>query len=200
MQIRKSMIRLGLPWRAMMRNRAYDLTTYSFSSGDKILIDANVWLYLYPPPSNSKSTFAASYSRAFATLIQNGATPFIDPMILSEYLNRYCRLEWVANFSSRYPKYKDFRNSSDFLSMASGAATLASGMLRNCKLHPMPTDQMDLKQAISDFGSGMKDFNDAVLTDICKQQNLKLLTNDVDFQTGSIEVITSNPKLLKACP
>jgi hypothetical protein len=118
MPIRKSMIRLGLPWRAMMRNRAYDLKTYSFSFGDKILIDANVWLYLYPPPSNSKSTFAASYSRAFATLIQNGATPFIDPMILSEYLNRYCHLEWVANFSSRYHKrcrLSDWRHRGHYL-------------------------------------------------------------------------------------
>jgi predicted nucleic acid-binding protein len=64
----------------------------------------------------------------------------------------------------------------------------------------MATDQLNLQQAIADFGSGQLDFNDALLTDICIQQNLKLLTNDSDFQTGGIEIITSNPKLLTACP
>ncbi len=193
------MTRLGLHWSATMKNKAYDLKTYPFSAGEKILIDSNIWLYLYPPPSNSRNAFAANYSKGLAALIRAGAIPVIDPMILSEYLNRYCHLEWEVNFSLQYPKYKEFRNSIDFFAMASGAATLASGMLRNCKLHPLPTDHFNLKQAIIDFGSGQIDFNDAVLTDICRLQKLKQLTNDADFKTGDIEVITSNHKLLKIC-
>ncbi|WP_198935439.1 PIN domain-containing protein [Chlorobium sp. KB01] len=176
------------------------MKAYSFISSDQILIDTNIWLYLYPPPGNSSIPFAVNYSRAFASLVQNGAIPILDPMVLSEYLNRYCRIEWEAHFSKQYPKYKDFRNSSIFQPIAASAVTLAAGILRNSRLHSLPTNKLDLKQAISDFGTGQSDFNDAVLTDICRQQNLKLLTNDSDFQTGGIEVITSNPKLLKACP
>ena len=43
----------------MKKNKAHDLATYSFTCGESFLLDANVWLYLYPPPSNKgRSKFA----------------------------------------------------------------------------------------------------------------------------------------------
>ncbi len=41
--------------------------------------------------------------------------------------------------------------------------------------------------------------NDAILIDICKRRSLKLITHDGDFHSGGIEILTTNPKLLKAC-
>ena len=51
----------------------------------------------------------------------------------------------------------------------------------------------------TDFSSGNVDFNDAILIDICKKRNLKLMTNDGDFQNGGIKVLTTNPRLLREC-
>jgi len=64
----------------------------------------------------------------------------------------------------------------------------------------MPASELDLNQALADFSSGGVDFNDALLVDICKKRNIKLMTNDGDFQDGGIEVLTTNPRLLRACP
>jgi len=87
----------------MVKNKAYDLSSYSFSSQEAVLIDANIWMYLFPPPSDSNLKFAKSYSKAFSELIKAGAKPILDPLILSEYLNRYCRIEWYACYDKQYP-------------------------------------------------------------------------------------------------
>jgi predicted nucleic acid-binding protein len=183
-----------------MKNKAYDLSSYSFSSDEQVLVDTNIWLYLFPAPTDPSNRFATQYSTAFSSLISAKAQPVLDPMVLSEYLNRYIRIEWEGNYKSQYPKFKDFRNSSDFLAIASAAETFAKRILSFCQIHSIPANELDLNQALSAFSAGGEDFNDALLVDICKKRNLKLMTNDGDFQDGGIEVLTTNPRLLRACP
>jgi len=38
----------------MTKNMVNNLSFYSFKCDEPILIDANIWLYLFPPPSNPK--------------------------------------------------------------------------------------------------------------------------------------------------
>lgn len=188
-------------WRKIiMKNKAYDLSSYSFSSDEQVLVDTNVWLYLFPAPGNPPHNFTQQYSTAFANLVSAQAQPVLDPMVLSEYLNRYIRIEWEGNYRSQYPKFKDFRNSADFSTVASSAETFAKKILSFCQIHSIPASELDLNQALADFSAGGVDFNDALLVDICKKRNIKLMTNDGDFQDGGIEVLTTNPRLLRACP
>lgn len=183
-----------------MNNKAYDLASYSFASGEQILVDTNIWLYLFPAPGNPQQPFAHQYSTAFSRLVSAKAKPVLDPMVLSEYLNRYCRIEWEGNFKSQYQTFKRFRQSADFRAVVSSAHTFASKILSFCQIHSIPANELDLNQALTDFKSGQVDFNDALLVDVCKKRNMKLMTNDADFQHGGIEVLTTNPRLLKACP
>lgn len=181
-----------------MRNKAYDLRIYSFKPGDEILVDANIWLYLFPAPMNAQSPFVVNYSNGFSRMIREGAKPVLDPIVMSEYLNRYCRIEWAGQYKAVYPDFKSFRKSPDFQQVAAVAAYFARRILAMCMVHPTPISSLNIDKAIDDFESGNLDFNDAVLTDICRQRNFKLLTNDADFQAGGIEVITTNPRLLLA--
>jgi len=185
-------------WRKnIMKNKAYNLSSYSFSAGEQILVDANVWLYLFPAPSNPHQKFAKQYSTAFEKLISAQAQPILDPMVLSEYLNRYTKIEWNGNYKSQYPNYKDFRNSPDFPAVASNVKIFANKILSFCQVHSIQANELDMAQALVDFSSGNVDFNDAIFVDICKQRNLKLMTNDGDFQDSGIEILTTNPRLLK---
>jgi len=181
-----------------MKNKAFDLSAYSFSSEEQILVDTNIWLYLFPA-GNPPQKFAQQYSTAFANLVSAQAQPVLDPMVLSEYLNRYIRIEWEGSYKSTYLRFKDFRNSPDFSAVASAAETFAKKILSFCQVHSIPASELDLSMALADFSSGNVDFNDAILVDICKKRNLKLMTNDGDFQNGGIEVLTTNPRLLRAC-
>ncbi len=183
-----------------MTSKAYDFTTYAFSAGEKVLVDANVWLYLFPAPMNSQAPFAKQYSNGFGRMIKGGAQPVLDPIILSEYLNRYCRIEWSGQYRIDYSDFKRFRKSPDFKKVAQTAALFARRIVAICMVHATPVDTLDIDQAIDDFETGDVDFNDALLADICKKCGFKLLTNDADFQAGGIEVLTTHPKLLHAHP
>lgn len=182
-----------------MKNKAYDLNGYSFTSGERVLFDANIWLYLFPPPGNPSQHYATRYSKSVQDLLTAKAVPVITPIVLSEYLNRYCRIEWEGYYITSYPKFKGFRQSPDFLQIAQPAKKFAAKILSLSSVCQVDATTTCLEQALDDFSSGGIDFNDALLVDLCKKQNLKLLTNDGDFLKGGIEVLTSNPSLLKAC-
>ena len=49
------------------------------------------------------------------------------------------------------------------------------------------------------MGGTILDFNDGLLAETCRHHGWKLVTNDSDFTTGGIEVLTSHPALLRAC-
>ncbi len=183
-----------------MNNKTHDLAHYSFTKGERILLDANVWMYLFPAPGGERYKYAHQYSSAFGKLIAAKAQPMIDPIVLSEYLNRYCRIEYDAAYASKYRKYKTFRLSSDFTAIAKTAECFAMKILECCRVHSLSANSLDLRLALTQFKSGKIDFNDCLLVDICKKENLKLMTNDKDFQQMGIEILTSNPNLLKTCP
>ena len=190
----------GWTRRMRMNNKAYDLASYSFTQGEEILVDSNIWLYLFPAPGNPQRNFVRQYSSAFLRLMNAQAQPVLDPMVLSEYLNRYCRIEYDGHFKNKYSSFKQFRQSTDFIPIAISAQTFASKILNCCQTHSLPPNELDLKSVLADFASGQADFNDALFVDICKKRQLKLMTNDADFQRGGIDVLTINQKLLKACP
>lgn len=94
-----------------MKSKVYNLKDYQFEKDEKILIDTNIWLYLYPPPSNPTPKFARYYSKAYLSLLQSGAIPILDIAILGEYLNRYLKVEYDANYKDIYKTFKEFRSS-----------------------------------------------------------------------------------------
>lgn len=182
-----------------MKNKAYDLSFYNFVSGEKILFDTNIWLYLFPPPGNPKKQMASLYSTAVGKLIEAKAEPVLDPMVLSEYLNRYCRIEWEGYYRANYPEFKDFRQSPDFQQVSGAVKTFAMRILKLSTICSVTSDAQGLQKALEEFATGKIDFNDAVLIDVCKKRGLKFLTNDADIRNGGVEILTINRSLLRAC-
>src|SRR5215467_15977623 len=78
---------------AAMKNKAHHIPTYAFVKGEPLLLDANVWLYLFQAPSDPNTAPAPDYSAAFKEMLNAGSHLVMDPIILSEYLNAYCRIE-----------------------------------------------------------------------------------------------------------
>jgi predicted nucleic acid-binding protein len=165
-----------------------------------LLFDTNVWLYLYPAPAASVYRHAARYSSGLKSMLQAGAQMVVDAVVLSEYLNRYCRIEWSANHRAMYRDFKAFRMSADFAPAGQAAAAYANQILKLGKRYDHPFSLIDLMRILTDFESGLCDFNDGLLVETCRHHGWKIVTNDSDFVSGGIEVLTTNPKLLKACP
>ncbi|QFY44841.1 PIN domain-containing protein [Candidatus Methylospira mobilis] len=179
-----------------MKNKAYDIAAYQFSKDEPLLFDTNIWLYLFPAPSG-QNPHAPVYSSALKKMQQAGVHLALDVMILSEYLNRYCRIEWKANFPQTSFKY--FRSSPSFNSIGQNAATYAHQILKLCTPYDHPFAAVDIKQILLGFSAGNQDFNDALLADSCRQRGWKLVTHDGDFTQGGIEILTANSKLQVAC-
>jgi predicted nucleic acid-binding protein len=182
-----------------MKNKAYNISTYAFSKGETFLFDANVWLFLFPGPSASIPSFFRKYSDAYKRILKAGASVILDAIVLSEYLNGYCRIEWKALHKDKYKNFKDFRCSADFSSVGQIAAYFAKQILSKSIVHDFPFSKLDINQIISDFEGGQSDFNDGLLSQTCRHHGWKMVTDDKDFKTGGIEVLTSNPQLLRAC-
>lgn len=183
-----------------MKNKARNLTSYTFSNGEALLLDANVWLYLFPAPSGKQPAFAANYSSAFKNMLIAKTNLAMDALVLSEYLNRYCRIEWSALHKTKYPDFKKFRQSADYAPVGQGAAEFARNILKHCTRHDHPFSVSDVSQVLADFEAGTCDFNDGLYVETCRKNGWKFVTNDGDFTNGGIDVLTSNPKLLIACP
>lgn len=183
-----------------MKNKARDLSTYAFSKGEALLFDANVWLYLFPAPSDRPPVFARRYSAALKQMLMEETLLTLDALVLSEYLNRYCRIEWSALHKAKHPDFKKFRQSSDFGSIGQGAAVFSRRILQLCSRHDHPFASCNVSQVIADFKSWTQDLNDGLLVETCRHHGWKFVTNDGDFTIGGIEVLTTNPKLLAACP
>jgi len=194
------MIKLGKGLSMKTKNKVHDAAAYPYQMGEPILIDANIWLYLLPPASQPTSSWAAAYSGTFSRLLQAKAQPVVDALILSEYLNRYVRLEYDAAWKTLYPKFKDFRQAADGSSVLHSAVAEVKQILKNSASRDTPLEQIDLPAVLGAVQSGTVDFNDGLLIENCRLNGWKLLTHDGDMTVGGIEVLTRNKKLLSACP
>jgi predicted nucleic acid-binding protein len=182
------------------KNKARDAAAYPYQRGEPILIDANIWLYLLPPASQPTPSWAAAYSGTFSRLLQAKAQPVVDALILSEYLNRYVRLEYDAAWKTYYPKFKDFRQSVDATSVLQSAVAEVGQILKYSAARDTLLEKIDMPAILGAVQSGTVDFNDGLLIENCRLNGWKLLTSDGDMTVGGIEVLTCNKKLLNACP
>jgi predicted nucleic acid-binding protein len=184
----------------MTKNKARPTASYAFQAGEFILVDANVWLYLQPPAAQPPPRFSLAYSAAFKSLLTAKSKPVIDALVLSEYLNRYIRVEYDVYWRATYPKFKDFRQSKDFATLGTAAIADAGQILKFSTREHSPLHQVNLPEILNETASGRLDFNDGMLVETCRLRGWKLLTNDADMTLGGIDVLTSNPRLLAACP
>lgn len=183
----------------MMKNNAIHAAPYVFRAAEQILVDANVWLYLQPPAAQPAPSWARGYSGVFANLLKADAVPVVDVLILSEYLNRYVRIEYDACWKEICPKFKDFRSSQAGVAVAENAVAEAEHIV---SLAGMVQDTMvsgiSLSDVFAEFQQGSIDFNDGILIENCRLRHWKFLTHDADIRVGGIDVLTLNKKLLAA--
>lgn len=175
------------------KNRAEDVRRYMFRPTDALLVDANVWLYVYGP-SAPGDWRARTYSEALGKMLAAKSRICIDVLVLSEFINRYARLEYELH--GAYPTFKDFRQSPDFKPAAQAIAVAARRILQLCARLESGFSTLDITALINEYEQGEADFNDQVLADLCRRNGLKLVTHDGDFEDCGLTLVTANRYLL----
>ena len=180
-----------------MRTMKYNPITvfnHNFTSQDKIFLDANIWLYLYGPPK-LKSRWRPIYNTVFNDILKANSQIYIDALVVSEFINTYARLEWKLT-SPHINQFKDFRNDPSFKPVAVNIAADVKLVLNHCSQVESGFTTLPMNSLLNDYATGDFDFNDQVITEICKSNGFTLITNDGDFKTQKIPVLTANQSLL----
>ena len=180
-----------------MAQNAEEIGQYAFKADDELLLDANVWFFLYGPQKPGDLR-AAAYSRALASILAAKSRIYIDVLIISEFVNRYARLKHsILKRGSGVPKdFKGFRNTPAFKAVAADIAADTRRVLANCTCIDVGFATVDLNSLVNDYGGGDSDFNDLILVDLCKAKALKFVTHDGDFKDKGVMILTANKKLL----
>lgn len=182
-----------------MRNKAIDARRHTFTSTDALLLDANIWIFLNGPAADPTDWRVKTYSNIYSRLLAAGSKLLLDVLVLSEFVNRFARLE-MKRLQPGQNDFKAFRNSADFLPVAKAIETQVGLILMACRPLDHPFSEWNHAGLLKDFSAGTVDMNDQLLVENCRKHKIALLTNDGDFTNGGIPVFTANNKLLAACP
>lgn len=177
-----------------MANNTFSVSSYKFTQEDELLLDTNIWLFVFGPqkPGDAK---VAIYSQAFANMLAANSRIYINVLIVSEFINTYARLKWNVMGRPR-GDFKQFRKSQDFKPIAQDIAADIKRVLNHCSCIESSFETMDIDGLVAEFAVGDSDFNDQVIAALCQSRGLKLVTDDGDFRGQGIPVVTANPRLL----
>ena len=177
-----------------MRHKVQAVGNYTFACQHKLFLDANIWLYLYAPqkPSNY---WVNVYSTVFARILKASSQIYIDPLVVSEFINTYARIKWKL-VAPHLNSFKDFRNSSDFKPVAQDIAADVKQIMKHCSRVESGFATLGVDSLLNNYATGDFDFNDQIIMELCKSNGFMLITNDSDFKTQEIPILTANSKLL----
>lgn len=177
-----------------MNRKATAVGRYNFTSQDKLFLDANIWLYLFGP-QKPRAYWVNIYSKVFSNILSAKSQIYIDALVVSEFINRYARVKQKV-VAPQLDFSKGFRNSPDFKPIAKDIAADVKRVLNYCTRIENGFETLDIGNLLTDYATGNFDFNDQVITEICKSNGFTFITNDSDFKTREIPILTANQSLL----
>ena len=178
-----------------MKHKAMAVQNYNFTPQHKLFLDANIWFYLYGPKEQG-NYWVQIYSNAFKHILKANSRIYIDVLVVSEFINSYAIAKWRI-VASHIGKFKKFRNSPEFKPVAKDIEADVKRVLEHCTRIESGFTTLQIDDLLALYGVGDSDFNDQVITELCKSNGFKLITNDKDFRTQDIPVLTANKRLLR---
>lgn len=164
----------------------------------KVFIDANVLIYIFWPSGSQH--WENLYSALFAKLVRQGNELLVDFIVISEVVNRAIRLEYekyltANNFTRTALKFKDYRNSNEGqIALADIYLMVETDILKTFTVVGKSFSKAEIQSFLL---VETLDFGDKAILSTCQENACVLLTNDVDYKTSNIDILTANPSILK---
>ncbi len=175
-----------------------NIQCYHFTDQDRLFFDANIWVYIYGPQTQTNRYQHRIYSGVYKDIISRGSKIYIDVVVLSELINRVARFHynlWQEN-QHKSIGYKEYRAMDEFKPIASDIKSIVHMILVDSKPVDTCFSQMDQRVLMDSFESENTDFNDLIIINVCRMNNLVLITHDSDMRNADIQILTSNRQLL----
>lgn len=163
---------------------------YSFNSKDKILIDANILLFVFCPLSSNESKID-TYSDMFQSLSDGNSKIFLCSTVISEFINSWLRIDfkkYMLNEDSSKDFKKDYRVSARYKTVMKQILKQIKKLYDNYNINHINDtfESFDIEQAYSEKEN---DFNDLLIAHISSKHDLKILSDDRDFENLNVELI-----------
>ena len=186
----------------MTPNKAIHALARPYTAGDRIVFDANILVSLFSGLEWPGSPIVTNYSAALKQIRTAGATILLDVLVLSEFVNVCARKEYELAHppGPNRLSFKKYRESGDFAPVAQAISRAADQIASFAVAVDHAFSKWPLQDLLKEYSTGQHDVNDQCLVELCRQEKAFLLTNDKDFTRGGIALLTTNPKLLAACP
>ena len=188
----------------MIEHRARAVSDHNFTSTDRLFLDTNIWIYVYgpqssnPDPDELNKKLAATYSDMLRRIMAAGSQVYIDVLVVSEFINRCAKINWKHSKKGAHEDFKAYRNSDAYTLVATEIAREIKRILKLCLLIEDHFKTLTIDASIREYAEGYSDFNDQIITELCKRKELMLITHDGDFKRKrqEIPILTANRKLL----
>lgn len=163
----------------------------------QVFFDANVLIYIFWPSGSYR--WERDYSTAFRQLLRQKNELLVDFLVISEIVNRAIRLEYdkylFANALSRtglsFKQYRD--NEEGQAALSDIHLIVATNILAKFTIIGKSFTKDDIQSFLV---IDTLDFTDKGILHICKDNACVLLTNDKDYRTADIDILTANPSIL----
>ena len=179
-----------------------DLTEAEKIVGKDILFDTNIWLLIDGPSYGAMDFRATQYSGAYKKLrVKNNI--IVNEYVIAEFSNRYFKLEYeaqkrAADDPDSFCKLKQYRKGVEGARVLESIRDTCMSLLDECSFAQLDHGEPAVRGALEDFSRGELDLTDIFLREHCSKKDLFFLTDDIDFSNCSLNIITANPKLLRA--
>ena len=167
----------------------------------KIFFDANVLIYIFWP--THQHPWEEEYSNYFSHIIKNqgiyNCDMVTDFIVISEICNRIIRIEHEkflqnGNLSKENLPFKTFRNNKEGKdTLEEIYAIIKNKILRNFTIIGKAFLKEDIEKCLH---IDSLDFCDKAISQLCEDNNCILLTNDIDFASSDLDILSSNPRIL----
>ncbi len=160
----------------------------------EIFFDANVLIYIFWPTASHN--WEQYYASAFAKLLKQKNTLVVDFISISEFINRAMRIEHDKFINEKhYLSYKTYRNSDAGQQVLTDIFTIIrENIFMRFEVVAHRFFKPDILKLLE---VDNLDFADKSIVEICIINQYVLLTNDADFINSDLEILTSNPAILK---
>lgn len=161
---------------------------YKINKNDKVFIDTNILIFLFSPDFvSSKKYQIDKYSTIYGKLIENNCELFINSHVVSEFINKCLRIDFEKNFQDE-KRTQDFKI--DYRESARYKETLFLVLKQLKKFINVNVSQLDddfMNFSIFDEykDNEKSDFNDLIIAKNIISKDLKLLSDDGDFNNYS---------------
>ena len=147
------------------------------------ILDTNILFLLYPYNRLSKKaqTNLDFYNKTFIKIIKQNKKVIIPTLVISEYINRYLRMDFYNKQNDKIEDFKKDYRDKDISNKPYKEALVNINDLLSLFGASMCSNSLTKQEFIKFSEEKKQDFNDFVIKTIAKNNKYTVITHDRDF-------------------